>query len=122
VAEKQRSHHPVVSYHCLLAPVRRAPQAQPDLLRIARIEFGDDLEAITRQTALVTNELSSTPKRLSPTGVSSSVSMSPVAVRISRSTWTVREFSESASILKDILIPSSAHVPARLMIILAEKR
>jgi len=45
---KQRPRHPVVSYHCLLAPVRRAPQAQPDLLSIARIEFGDDLEAITR--------------------------------------------------------------------------
>src|SRR5205807_2159993 len=45
---KQRPRHSVVSYHCRLAPVRRAPQAQPDLLRIARIEFGDDLEAITR--------------------------------------------------------------------------
>src|SRR5207237_2235086 len=33
------SNHPVVSYHCLLAPVPRAPQVQPDLLRIVRIEF-----------------------------------------------------------------------------------
>lgn len=38
----------LLSYDCLLSPVRRAPQAQPDLLHIARIEFGDDLEAITR--------------------------------------------------------------------------
>jgi hypothetical protein len=45
---KQSPRHPVVSYHCLLAPVRRALHAQPDLFRIARMEFGDDLEAITR--------------------------------------------------------------------------
>jgi hypothetical protein len=45
---KQRPRHRVVSYHCLPAPVRRAPQAQPDLLRITRIEFGDDLEPVTR--------------------------------------------------------------------------
>ncbi len=55
---------------------------------------------------------------MSPTGVSSSVSLSPVAVRISRSTWTVREFSESASILKDILIPSSAHVADEMVLAL----